>query len=112
MFLLQQGAPQLDFGFLSRTERFLCDEKCNCIHVVVNFLRSAILVFICLSVMFCFFVCSFFFFLVVVNVFFFCFCFVCFNTRDFLDSLLDVVMLRDGFVEIDQEFKDLTKMTF
>lgn len=33
------------FHFLSGKERFSCDEKCNCINVVVNFLRSAILLF-------------------------------------------------------------------
>ncbi len=57
--------------FLSGTEWFLCDEKCNCINVVVNFLRSAIP-----SPHGC---CSPFYFSSYV-----------FN-RDFLDGLLDVV---------------------
>lgn len=36
------------FRIISGKERFLCDEKCNCINVVVNFLRSAIC-FFCFS---------------------------------------------------------------
>lgn len=49
------------FFFLDR-KRFLCDEKCNCINVVVNFLRS--------TIMFCFYPPL----VVVVNVFLFFLC--------------------------------------
>lgn len=80
------------FHFLSGKERFSCDEKCNCINVVVNFLRSAIFFYL------------FFFFLpplvVVVNVF------LLFSLYVLTGTFLDLMWykLRVWFVETYQEF--------
>lgn len=76
------------FHFLSGKERFSCDEKCNCINVVVNFLRSAILLFYfpppgCCSE-----------------------CFSVFSLYVLTGTFLDLMWykLRERFVETDQEF--------